>query len=227
MYYLKSRYYDPQVGRFINADGYASTGQGVLGNNMFAYCGNNFINTSDPSGHFSFWDIIDIGFAIDSICEFVSKPSWRRFGSAALDVVGLLPIVPSIGGAKKAVNAIDNGAKATKRIDTTVDTARTGWSVGDNINNLTRAGKVPSWPTVKSRYWKNEAALRPEKYSPEALPLMKKGRAPQVEFDGKFYPMELHHKIPRRDGGSNSFDNLLPLTPWDHDKIDPYRHFKP
>lgn len=50
LYYLKSRYYDPQVGRFINADGLVSTGQGVLGNNMFAYCGNNPVNRADKSG---------------------------------------------------------------------------------------------------------------------------------------------------------------------------------
>jgi len=50
-YYLNSRYYDPAVGRFINADGYASTGQGVLGTNTFAYCLNNPVNYSDPSGY--------------------------------------------------------------------------------------------------------------------------------------------------------------------------------
>ena len=50
MYYLQSRYYDPQIGRFINADSYASTGQGVLGCNMFAYCANNPINCIDSSG---------------------------------------------------------------------------------------------------------------------------------------------------------------------------------
>ena len=49
-YYLQSRYYDPAIGRFINADVYTSTGQGVLGNNMFAYCGNNPANRADPSG---------------------------------------------------------------------------------------------------------------------------------------------------------------------------------
>ena len=41
MYYLKSRYYDPEVSRFINADGYVSTGQGILGTNIFAYCGSS------------------------------------------------------------------------------------------------------------------------------------------------------------------------------------------
>ena len=40
-YYLNSRYNDPETGRFINADGYASTGQGMIGCNMFAYCNNN------------------------------------------------------------------------------------------------------------------------------------------------------------------------------------------
>ena len=51
-YYLQSRYYDPEVGRFINADGLVSTGQGVLGYNMYAYCGNNPVNRADPTGEF-------------------------------------------------------------------------------------------------------------------------------------------------------------------------------
>ncbi len=49
-YYLQSRYYDPVVSRFINADSYASTGQGFLGYNMFAYCGNDPVSRSDVSG---------------------------------------------------------------------------------------------------------------------------------------------------------------------------------
>ena len=49
-YYLQSRYYDPEIGRFINADALASTGQGILGNNMFAYCGNEPVRNCDPFG---------------------------------------------------------------------------------------------------------------------------------------------------------------------------------
>ena len=54
-YYLNARYYDSEVGRFISADEYVSTGQGVLGNNMFSYCGNNPINMSDPTGNWPKW----------------------------------------------------------------------------------------------------------------------------------------------------------------------------
>ncbi|MFQ6963471.1 MAG: hypothetical protein ACLRR6_04990 [Oscillospiraceae bacterium] len=37
LYYVSSRYYDPEVGRYLNARaGYVSTGQGIPGNNMFA-----------------------------------------------------------------------------------------------------------------------------------------------------------------------------------------------
>ncbi len=63
LYYLQSRYYDPELGRFINADVYVSTDQGILGNNMFAYCNNNPISHIDPSGK-SF-----IKNAWKSVCE--------------------------------------------------------------------------------------------------------------------------------------------------------------
>ena len=49
-YYLQSRYYNPEVGRFISADVLLSTGQGVLGHNAYAYCLNNPVNMSDGCG---------------------------------------------------------------------------------------------------------------------------------------------------------------------------------
>ena len=49
-YYLQSRYYDPAVKRFINADAMCSTGQGLTGTNMFSYCNSNPVVYSDHSG---------------------------------------------------------------------------------------------------------------------------------------------------------------------------------
>lgn len=52
LYYLQSRYYNPTIGRFINVDALIATGQGILGNNMFAYCNNNPVKNADHLGLF-------------------------------------------------------------------------------------------------------------------------------------------------------------------------------
>ena len=54
LYYLQSRYYDPAICRFLNADSWLATGQGLIGNNMYAYCLNNPVNYSDPTGEIVF-----------------------------------------------------------------------------------------------------------------------------------------------------------------------------
>ena len=55
-YYLQSRYYDPSVCRFINADGidYLDT-ESLTGLNLYTYCANNPVMYVDPSGHELEW----------------------------------------------------------------------------------------------------------------------------------------------------------------------------
>ena len=55
LYYLNSRYYDPNVGRFLNADIYINANGDLLGFNMFAYCSNNLVMGYDPTGEFDIW----------------------------------------------------------------------------------------------------------------------------------------------------------------------------
>ena len=50
LYYLNSRYYNPEWGRFVNADRFISTDTGLLGFNMYAYCNNEPILRKDYSG---------------------------------------------------------------------------------------------------------------------------------------------------------------------------------
>jgi hypothetical protein len=47
---LESRYYNPEWGRFINADAIAAVTGELLSTNMFAYCINNPINMKDSDG---------------------------------------------------------------------------------------------------------------------------------------------------------------------------------
>ena len=221
-YYLQSRYYDPEIGRFINADSYASTdATGLLSTNMFAYCENNPAMRIDPTGEL-FWDILDVFMAALSWDDFLESPSLVNLGWAALDTLALLPGVPSSGYARRGVEVVSSISHANKA----KDVAKVGWKVGDDISKLTRAGNVPSWSTVRQRYWKNEALTNYKEYSPEDLLRMSQGRAPLAlnPNNGKMYPMELHHPNGRK--GSDLF-NFIQVTPWKHAEIDKYRHFIP
>ena len=55
MYYLNSRYYNPKMGRFINADDINNLGAegDVLSHNLYIYCLNNPVNRTDAQGEWS------------------------------------------------------------------------------------------------------------------------------------------------------------------------------
>lgn len=58
LYYLQSRYYDPDTGRFINADDVDFIGvTGTIpSHNLFAYCENNPVNLVDATGCYAWYD---------------------------------------------------------------------------------------------------------------------------------------------------------------------------
>ena len=53
MYYLKSRYYQPEICRFISADVYIATELNMNGSNMYSYCKNNPVMLMDSDGSFA------------------------------------------------------------------------------------------------------------------------------------------------------------------------------
>ncbi len=73
LYYLRSRYYNPEWKRFINADKYIS--QGSLFANMFAYCKNAPLMFNDPDGKLGVLGVLSavaIGKSIVYLKEIVS-----------------------------------------------------------------------------------------------------------------------------------------------------------
>ncbi len=52
LYYVSSRYYDPEICRWINADdaSYLGANGDFINYNLFAYCGNNPVTGYDPNG---------------------------------------------------------------------------------------------------------------------------------------------------------------------------------
>lgn len=70
LYYLQSRYYNPETGRFINADSVIlGLGQSVQGYNLFEYCNNNPINKLDSTGAWPKW----IKDALEQVVSMVAK----------------------------------------------------------------------------------------------------------------------------------------------------------
>ena len=120
-YYLQSRYYNPEVGRFISSDVLLSTGQGVLGHNAYAYCGNNPASRIDTEG--DLWDtLFDVVSLCLSVADVIAAPAdpWAWAGLAG-DVIDLIPFVTGVGEATKAVGAT---VKVINRVDDAVDTIK-------------------------------------------------------------------------------------------------------
>nr|WP_275900999.1 RHS repeat-associated core domain-containing protein [Paenibacillus periandrae] len=75
LYYLRARYYDPTVGRFINKDTYEGDIKNPLSLNLYTYVGNNPLTRIDPSGHD--WLNAVSGF-LDSFVDSYSFGLWSK-----------------------------------------------------------------------------------------------------------------------------------------------------
>ena len=107
-YYLQSRYYEPEMRRFINADDILLAK--LTDNNLFSYCQNNPINNTDENGALSVKSIVNFVFSLGWKAWKIIQKVWSAFvkpGKINLKpfeividvVIGIL--VPSIATALK------------------------------------------------------------------------------------------------------------------------------
>lgn len=112
LYYLNSRYYDPEIGRFINADTtdvLENAQYDINGLNLYAYCDNNPVAGRDDEGDMSFWKKLAIAAAVVVAVAVVAAVVTVATGgtaTAALCAVGST----FVGAAKGAVVGAVTGA---------------------------------------------------------------------------------------------------------------------
>ena len=86
LYYIANRYYNPETGRFINADDidYLGADGSLLSYNLFTYCMNNPLNRYDNNGNWS-------------------MPNWLKIAVGAVAIAGLAVATVCTGGAAAVV----------------------------------------------------------------------------------------------------------------------------
>ncbi len=123
MYFLKTRYYDPEIGRFISQDGVEYLDPDTInGLNLYAYCVNNPVMNVDPNGN-AWWHWL-VGVVVVVVV-------------AALTVVTAGAAAVALGATAATVNAVMVGA------------AVCGLVAGGT--NLVMQGVTTNWQTVD--YW--------------------------------------------------------------------------
>ena len=101
LYYLNSRYYDPEIGRFINADDIASLNISQIaqnGLNLYAYCLNNPVNQIDENGDLPKWLRKLLGWLLVAVIAVASIVSVGAVAFGAVAAGSLLGSVMLGGG---------------------------------------------------------------------------------------------------------------------------------
>ena len=117
LYYLRSRYYNPWWGRFVNADCILAADVMILASNCFSYCRNKATDLIDPDGYSPFWGaVIGVGLiALGVAAMWVAAP-----------VLGAAVAVGYASGAVYAAGVVGCGAVAVTCGAATIQEACTG-----------------------------------------------------------------------------------------------------
>ncbi len=116
LYYLQTRYYDSELGRFISADSIEYLDPETLGGlNLYAYCGNNPVINYDPTGEFFLTCLLIgliagaiIGATIGGVVAYNNAvesgaTGWDLFGQTLLGIFAGAVIGGAIGAAVGAL----------------------------------------------------------------------------------------------------------------------------
>ena len=124
LYYLQSRYYNAEWGRFINADAAIGKIGKLEGNNLFQYCFNNPVNMSDESGQWPKLSKIFKATAIVAACVAIVAACVVLAPAAAVAIVGGGVAVGAATAAAWTVSAIATGVAVASAAATIVSQSK-------------------------------------------------------------------------------------------------------
>ncbi|HBT95360.1 MAG TPA: hypothetical protein DEB24_04370, partial [Coriobacteriia bacterium] len=161
-YYLQSRYYDPSIGRMLNADTVSviDVQKDFFDKNLYAYCGNNPVVRMDKDGRLwdTVFDVISLGVSIAGVVANPSDPmAWAAVGA---DVVSLaVPGLTGGGTIVRAVSVANKVADGVGGLSKAVDKSKV--VIGEGMERVTSYasekgysiyGGLKSYPAISKRY---------------------------------------------------------------------------
>jgi RHS repeat-associated core domain len=160
LYYLQSRYYSPEWGRFIIMDSLGGRLGDLLSHNVFAYCKNNCVNAEDPNGD-SPWSwakekYLDICIKAYVFVSTIESIGFNKIGE------GINKIFNGIMGDEADIteNVIDSNA-VPEVTDTEIST-------GNNLVNQTKEQLLKSKESYEKLIDEHKARLQDYINNPDA-----------------------------------------------------------
>ncbi len=117
LYFLKTRYYDPEVGRFLNMDSvrYADP-ESINGINLYSYCGNNPVMGYDPDGTWSWTGFFNVVAAV-AVVVAVTAAVALTAGAAAFAVGASTAVITTVTAGAVVGGAVIGGLEIANQIE--------------------------------------------------------------------------------------------------------------
>jgi RHS repeat-associated protein len=152
--YLRARYYEPYIGRFLSRDPFPMDETNTQGINRYVYVQNNPVNFVDPTGEIAdtLLDVGFIGYDLYDIGRTIRqghRPTWRQWASLGADVA--LAAVPFATGGGAALRLTEKSAKSSRALVPYLDITRHARdAMAERGVSLSMATKVVA---RGQRYW--------------------------------------------------------------------------
>ena len=230
LYYLNSRYYDPEIGRFINADDISILSEGkefFNGLNLYAYCGNNPVNNTDESGN-AWWHWLIAALVVIAAAVAVVVTA----GGATAGMLAVASVLA--GGSATTIGATIAAGVFIGSVTSftafsiiagfeSINILSNGGSIYSALDNFSSYGESAMWSTITGgilgalggflQYKEQHPKINHSWTTERSQYWTKVHGSPNAKIGSDGYPMQLHHPYGRSGAG---FYSYYPLTRTEH-----------